>query len=88
MATCSLQLCKDLLVSPAVIVTNDWFSALCAAYARCWTDFRDYFSNTVFFHIVHNLEEGYQGVRVFLCDYYRNLTLRRMCVAEARAGFA
>lgn len=45
---------------PAVVVTNDWFTGLVAAYSKTG-HFGSTFSGTTFFHIVHNLEPTYEG---------------------------
>ncbi len=45
---------------PALIVTNDWFTGLCAAYSK-HNHFGETFRGSTFFHIVHNLESTYEG---------------------------
>jgi len=47
-------------VIPAVVVTNDWFTALTAAYNRSGA-FGEVFKGTTFLHIFHNLQETYEG---------------------------
>jgi starch synthase len=42
------------------IVTNDWVCGLLAAYVRVGA-YGNTFNGTTFFHLVHNLEEAYQG---------------------------
>ena len=56
----SLQLLCDLNKIPAVVMTNDWFTGLAAAYAKNG-HFGDTFNGTTFFHICHNLEPTYEG---------------------------
>jgi starch synthase len=56
----SLQLLCDLNKIPAVIMTNDWFTGLTAAYAKKG-HFGDTFNGTTFFHICHNLQPTYEG---------------------------
>ena len=56
----SLQLLCDLNKIPAVVMTNDWFTGLVAAYAKKG-HFGDTFNGTTFFHICHNLEPTYEG---------------------------
>ena len=55
----SLQLLCDLNLLPEIILTNDWFTGLTAAYAK--TSFGETFKGTTFFHICHNLEPEYEG---------------------------
>ena len=56
----SLQLLYKLNKRPDIFVTNDWFSGLAPAYGKNDT-FGDFFKNTCFFHIIHNLEPTYEG---------------------------
>eukprot|EP01113_Clastostelium_recurvatum_P031061 TRINITY_DN3842_c0_g1_i1.p1 TRINITY_DN3842_c0_g1~~TRINITY_DN3842_c0_g1_i1.p1 ORF type:complete len:2351 (-),score=511.23 TRINITY_DN3842_c0_g1_i1:62-7114(-) len=60
MAKASLELLCQLGHIPAVIVTNDWYTALVPAYARSGA-FGNTFNGVTLFHLVHNLEEAYQG---------------------------
>ena len=55
----SLQLLCDIKLIPAVIVTNDWYTGLVAAYGK--SCFGGIFSGTTFMHICHNLEPEYEG---------------------------
>ena len=55
-------LCAEKLI-PSIVVTNDWFTGLVAAYHKAGA-FGDTFKNTTFFHIFHNLQEAYEG-RIF-----------------------
>ena len=59
-AKASLQLLCDLGKIPNLIVTNDWFTGLVPAYAKCG-HFGKVFNDTTFFHICHNLEQAYEG---------------------------
>jgi len=65
MAKASLELCCQFRILPAVVVTNDWFTGLVAAYGKASSVFGTVFSGTTFFHIIHNLEQGYEG-KIFL----------------------
>ena len=49
-----------LKIIPALILTNDWFTGLVAAYSK-HGHFGDTFKGTTFFHIAHNLETNYEG---------------------------
>ena len=42
------------------LMTNDWFTGLCAAYGKNGS-FGDVFKGTTFFHICHNLAPTYEG---------------------------
>lgn len=55
-----LELLCFISVVPALILTNDWFTGLSAAYAK-HNHFGETFKGTTFFHIVHNLEASYEG---------------------------
>jgi starch synthase len=55
-------LCR-IKVIPAVLVTNDWFTGLVAAYAKMGA-FGQTFEGTTFMHIIHNLDPSYEG-RIF-----------------------
>jgi len=61
MAKASLELCCQLRLLPSLIVSNDWFTGLVPAYAKRSGAFGTTFSGTTMFHLVHNLEEGYEG---------------------------
>ena len=56
----SLQLLCDIKIIPAILMTNDWFTGLCAAYGKNGS-FGDVFKGTTFFHICHNLAPTYEG---------------------------
>jgi starch synthase len=43
-----------------MIVTNDWFTGLVAAYAK-HHHFGPVFNSSKFLHIVHNLDPSYEG---------------------------
>lgn len=55
-----LQLLCFIKTIPAVILTNDWFTGLVAAYSK-HNHFGETFKGTTFFHIAHNLESTYEG---------------------------
>jgi glycogen synthase len=63
MAKAPLELCCQLKRFPSTIVTNDWATGLTAAYAKK-NFFGSVFSRTKFMHIVHNLDQNYEG-RIF-----------------------
>lgn len=52
-------LCYESL-KPDIILTNDWFTGLVPAYNK-YGHFGDYFKDSKFFHICHNLEPAYEG---------------------------
>lgn len=60
MAKASLEMMCQLRILPALVITNDWFTGLTPGYVRCG-EFGSVFNGVTFFHLVHNLEEGYQG---------------------------
>ena len=63
MGKCALEICCKLGDPfPSTIVTNDWATGLTAAYARNF--FGTVFEKTKFMHIVHNLDQNYEG-RIF-----------------------
>jgi len=56
-------------IKPSIVLTNDWYMGLAAAYRKA-RYFNDYFDNSKFLHIVHNLGDAYQG-RIYVnnsCD--------------------
>lgn len=61
MAKASLELMCQLRILPAIVISNDWFTGLVPGYAKCG-EFGSTFNGTTFFHLIHNLEEGYQGL--------------------------
>lgn len=56
----TLQLLCYINTVPAIILTNDWFTGLVAAYSKT-NQFGDTFKGSTFFHICHNLEFSYEG---------------------------
>eukprot|EP00180_Rhodochaete_pulchella_P000139 Plantae.Rhodophyta-Rhodochaete_pulchella.ctg1089.p1 GENE.Plantae.Rhodophyta-Rhodochaete_pulchella.ctg1089~~Plantae.Rhodophyta-Rhodochaete_pulchella.ctg1089.p1 ORF type:complete len:1019 (-),score=178.83 Plantae.Rhodophyta-Rhodochaete_pulchella.ctg1089:845-3691(-) len=60
----SLEAICQAAISPAVVVTNDWLPALAAGYGKNGF-FGDYFNNTTFFHLIHNLGDGAYEGRVY-----------------------
>ena len=52
-------MCSEQLI-PALVITNDWFTGLVAAYGK-YGAFGNVFKGTTFLHIVHNLQETYEG---------------------------
>jgi len=68
-AKASLELCCQLQILPAVVITNDWFTGLVPAYGSVRSGaFGTVFSGSTFFHLVHNLEVGYEG-KIYLEGY-------------------
>ena len=61
MAKASLELLCQLRILPGLIISNDWFTGLVPAYGRKSSAFGTTFDGVTFFHLVHNLEEGYEG---------------------------
>ena len=61
-AKASLELLCIIQNIPSVIITNDWFTGFVPAYGKNDDNYKGIFKYCSFFHIVHNLEEGYQGV--------------------------
>ena len=57
----SLELLCNIQTIPSVIITNDWFTGFVPGYGKT-EQYNGIFKYCSFFHIVHNLEEGYQGV--------------------------
>lgn len=55
----ALEVLCQLKLTPSVVLTNDWFTALAPAYAR--RAFGDAFQGTDFLSVIHNLDEDYQG---------------------------
>lgn len=58
----SLEICCQKQLTPSMIVTNDWLPSMAAGYRDF---FGDYFKNTSFFHLIHNLGEGAYEGRVY-----------------------
>jgi starch synthase len=99
MAKASLELCCQLQILPAVVITNDWFTGLVPAYGSVHSGaFGTVFSGTTFFHLVHNLEVGYEG-KIYLegyddLSYIHNLpreliidpTVSSLCVNASRCA--
>lgn len=56
----SLELICSEKIVPDIILTNDWFTGMAAAYSK-HGHFGSYFKNSKFFHICHNLEPSYEG---------------------------
>lgn len=61
MAKASLELCCQFRILPGLVISNDWFTGLVPAYGRKSSAFGTTFEGVTFFHLVHNLEEGYEG---------------------------
>lgn len=55
----SLEACCQKHLCPSVIVTNDWLPSMAAGYRDF---FGDFFQETCFFHLIHNLgDAAYEG---------------------------
>ncbi|KAH0802336.1 alpha amylase domain-containing protein [Histomonas meleagridis] len=59
MAKASLELCCQMHLIPAIIISNDWFTGLVPAIGKL--QFGGIFNGTIFLHIFHNLGVGYAG---------------------------
>lgn len=60
LASASLELMFQFFEKmPRLIVTNDWLTGLIPAIAR--VKFANIFGDILFMHVIHSLEEGYQG---------------------------
>ena len=62
----ALELMRELRMTPAAVITNDWVAALTAPYARARGGEAvgggaEYWERTAFVHLFHNLEPGYDG---------------------------
>lgn len=55
-----LEYCCARKITPAVCITNDWFTGFVPAYAKIGA-FGPTFVGTTFLHICHNLMEDYEG---------------------------
>eukprot|EP01119_Soliformovum_irregulare_P020831 TRINITY_DN6809_c0_g1_i1.p1 TRINITY_DN6809_c0_g1~~TRINITY_DN6809_c0_g1_i1.p1 ORF type:complete len:2064 (+),score=697.75 TRINITY_DN6809_c0_g1_i1:71-6262(+) len=97
MAKGSLEYCCQAELLPMLVVTNDWYTGLVAAYAKSGS-FGTTFKGTILFHIVHNLEIGYEG-KIYLdgnddLSYIHQLnrdlivdpTSRQMCLNSSRCA--
>ena len=60
MALAPLTYCAVHDIKPSIVVTNDWPCGLVACYARMFYTTSS-LQNTSFFHIIHNLDECYEG---------------------------
>lgn len=58
----ALEVCCQKQLRPSVVVTNDWLPCLAAGYRDF---FVDYYKDTSFFHLIHNLGEGAYEGRVY-----------------------
>ncbi|KAI0565636.1 Starch synthase [Gracilaria domingensis] len=58
----ALEVCCQKQLHPSVVVTNDWLPSMAAGYRDF---FGDYFKDTSFFHLIHNLGEGAYEGRVY-----------------------
>ena len=56
---CLEFLCSRAVI-PALCITNDWYTGMIPGYAKIGA-FGETFKGTTFFHIVHNLQETYEG---------------------------
>ncbi|PHJ17774.1 glycogen synthase, partial [Cystoisospora suis] len=58
-AKATLEIFCYLRQIPPLIVTNDWPTCLIPAYAKR-KFFGNVFDSTIFYHLVHNLDPGYE----------------------------
>lgn len=55
----SLEICCQKGLVPGLVVSNDWLPSMVSGYRNF---FGDYFDNTSFYHLIHNLGDGsYEG---------------------------
>lgn len=55
----SLEICCHKGLVPSLVVSNDWLPSMVSGYRHF---FGNYFDNTTFFHLIHNLGDGaYEG---------------------------
>lgn len=67
----SLFLLRHLGQKPQIVISNDWFCGMASSYGR-QKFFNEWFGQTKFVHIIHNLDDDYQG-RVYLDDFHENI---------------
>ena len=60
MALAPLTYCSVHSIQPSIVLTNDWPCGLVATYARMFYDTTS-LQNASFFHIIHNLDDSYEG---------------------------
>ena len=61
-AKASLEVLCQIRVIPSLIITNDWMAGFTASYARSsHFGHPSVFHETIFFHIIHNLDTKYEG---------------------------
>lgn len=60
MALAPLTYCAVSGITPSIVITNDWPCGLVATYARMYYNTTS-LKNASFFHIIHNLDECYEG---------------------------
>lgn len=60
MALAPLTYCAVNGITPSIVITNDWPCGLVATYARMYYNTTS-LKNASFFHIIHNLDECYEG---------------------------
>ena len=60
MALAPLTYCSVHSISPSIVITNDWPCGLVACYARMFYNTSS-LQHASFFHIIHNLDECYEG---------------------------
>jgi len=64
MSLSALEVCCQKGITPALFVTNDWLPSLAAGYGKHGF-FGNFFENTTFFHLIHNLGDGAYEGRVY-----------------------
>ena len=72
----SIQLLYDIKYIPSIILSNDWFTGLIAAYGKI--HYSNFYQGTTFIHLIHNLDINYEG-RLYpsnsegTCDFIHQL---------------
>ena len=59
-AKACLEYCCVKNIKPSIFVTNDWFTGFCGGYIKAGF-YGKHFASTKIMHIIHNLEENYDG---------------------------
>jgi len=90
----ALLLLRQLAIHPAAIVTNDWVAGLTAPYARhtAWAgtaapEITALERSSLFVHLIHNLEPGYNG-ELRMPEGFKSLHQLPTCILheEGRSG--
>ena len=68
----SLQLLFESEIIPSIIVTNDWYTGLTPAFKND-DSFADFFIQTKFIHLIHNLEPSNEGKLYYNNNSYQDM---------------